>query len=319
MIQLKSVSGSRRVFSHRSPDIAAAHETKAHVAIGVDVGGTKTAVGLVSFPSCQILKKQDFPTDPSRGGDPLIEDIRREVVALAPGTDLAGIGICVAEIVDLSGRIRSDNLIQWKDVPIQERMSDLGTVTVNSDVRSPAGAEAVYGAGKEYSIFLYVTVGTGIGSCLVINREPFPGALGGAMCLGSARLIPGDPSLLEEVASGPAIVSRYNLATSASLTRAEEVLARVDDDEKARRAVVGAATALGTGVGIMVNTMDPEAVVVGGGLGSAEGLYWETAGRTIRECTWWEEAKELPIRRAAFGEDAGIVGAALDAVKAATD
>jgi len=255
---------------------------------------------------------------PARGGEPLLEDIRSRIESIyaASDVDIAGIGICLAEIVNPSGTVRSDNLIQWKDLPVSKRLSDLGRVVVESDVRSPARAEAVYGAGRESDTFLYITVGTGIASCLVLGGRPFAGARGGALCLGSAPLVPGDPTLLEDVASGPAIVARYNARAKAVFTRAEEVLKRAaSGDTNSSETVHHAATALGTGIGILANTLDPEIIVVGGGLGSADGLYWDVAVETVRESIWWEEAKTMPIVHAAFGADAGLIGAALGVVE----
>jgi glucokinase len=116
---------------------------------------------------------------------------------------------------------------------------------------------------------------------------------------------------LEEFASGPALVARYNEEAGAHLLRGEDVLAAVTaGDPVAVEIVRSAGVALGVSVAWLVNVLDPEAVIVGGGLGSAPGLYWESFVAATREHIWSETQRNLPIFHAALGPDAGIVGAA---------
>ncbi|NJN82023.1 MAG: ROK family protein [Caldilineaceae bacterium] len=122
----------------------------------------------------------------------------------------------MAELVDRAGNVTSAHTIDWRDLPVQSLLSELLPTVVESDVRAPALAEARYGAGREYPLFVYITVGTGISSCLVIDGEPFAGARGNALVLATmpltttcsecgARLSP----VLEEFASGPALARRF--------------------------------------------------------------------------------------------------------------
>ena len=144
---------------------------------------------------------------------------------------------------------------------------------VESDVRAGALAEAMFGAGRAYGLFVYVTVGTGISSTLVLDGRPFAGANGNALIMASspfsvecsccgADLKP----VLEEFASGPALVARYNRHGSRVVEKAEEVTAAAGEGDRAAVMVVtSSGEALGTSVGFLVNVMDPEAIVVGGG------------------------------------------------------
>ncbi len=294
-------------------------------AIGIDVGGTKIAAGLVALPSGEVLWRQVTPTlAAGRTGEAVLAD----VLALAEGLmaraaeigrPVLGLGLGVAELVDRQGNVTSGQTIAWDTLPVQARLARLAPAVVESDVRAAALAEAVFGAGRGCQSFEYVTVGTGISHTLVVGGVPYAGARGNALLLASGRLTSicstcgaVSEQVLEEFAGGPALVARYNHAAGTQATRGEEVLAAAAaHDPQAVEVVRTAGEALGNSVGFLVNVLDPEAVIVGGGLGLAGGLYWDTFTASTRRHIWAETARTLPILPAALGVDAGLIGAAV--------
>lgn len=300
-----------------------------YYALGLDVGGTKIGAGIVAFPSGEVILKRAAPTLPKRKGEEVLNDavgladgLARE--AFGKGIRLGGVGLGVAELVTPEGRITSDQTIPWRDVPIDAAFSHLGPVVVESDVRAAALAEALLGAGRPFRLFAYVTVGTGISYSLVQDLTPFAGARGNALILASSALTTtctkcGEVvnEILEEIGSGPALVCRYNQWVGHNLAAcAEEVLARAERDEAVAAEVVRqGGRSLGNSVGFLINVLDPEAVIVGGGLGLAGGLYWTAFETATREHVWSEAARGLPILRAALGPDSGVIGAAAIAWK----
>jgi glucokinase len=196
-------------------------------------------------------------------------------------------------------------------------------VKIEADVRAAALAEAIFGAGKPFEQFLYVTVGTGISCCLVLEGKPFTGARGAAGTMASSPVsvaceLCGHVSrrTLEEIASGPALVARLNQRRLGSATSGEDVLAAAAAGQtNAVEIVRSAGVALGTTVGLLVNVLDPEAIVIGGGLGLSIGLYWETFITAVRRHIWSDVHRDLPIVRAGTGLDAGLIGAAAVAWK----
>ncbi len=195
---------------------------------------------------------------------------------------------------------------------------------VESDVRAAAVAEAMFGAGRGHRLFVYVTAGTGISSCLVQDGQPLKGAKGNAITLSSsplstvcthcgAKLRP----VLEEFAAGPAIARRFAQAVkarngeSAETCTAEEVFnAASNGDDAAKEILTSAGEALGVSVAFLVNVLDPEMIVMGGGLGMAGGLYWDAFQRSCREHIFADNSRGLLIVCAKLGIDAGLVGAA---------
>ncbi len=291
-------------------------------AIGLDVGGTKIAAGLVT-PDGKIITRRVIPTLPQRGGGAVLEDAISLAATLreqakATGRSLVAIGVGVGELVDLHGNVASAQTIPWLGLPVQERFARLAPAIVEADSRAAAFCEAKFGTGRNYSIFLYVTVGTGIGSSLVLDGVPYTGARGSSGTLASsplstrctecgAELRP----VLEQIASGPGLVTHYNQLTAKRVERAEDVLAAATaGDRDAAQVVRTAGEALGATVGLMVNMLDPESVVVGGGLGTAGGLHWECLVASTRRHIWSDTHRDLPIVAAAYGSDAGFVGAA---------
>jgi len=297
-------------------------------AIGVDVGGTKIAAGLVRFPEAKIYGREIIPTQPERGSDKVLMDVHALILRQYDCASLhqckpLGVGIGVPELVDLEGRITSATTVDWRHVAAAH-FAPRGPVTIDADIRAAALGEALFGAGNRYRLFLYVNVGTGISCCLVQDGKPFRGTRGNALVLGSgpdvalcAECESMTESVLEDYASGPGIVRRYlALIDDENVKQAKEILANADaHDPVAVRVVTQAATALGNRVGLLSNVLDPEAVIIGGGLGLAGGTYWQFLQDAARSAIWDANTRRLPIINATFGADAGLVGAASLAIR----
>ncbi|MBO0726795.1 MAG: ROK family protein [Blastocatellia bacterium] len=294
-------------------------------ALGIDVGGTKIAAGVVTRAGKSLFPRR-LSTGAERGGEAVMRDVEALSVELInsaeeAGMKVGGIGLCVAELVDLQGNITSGHTIKWDGWPIRERLSQIAPAVIESDVRAAALAEAIYGSGRDYEIFLYLTVGTGISCCLVSHKRPYAGAHGDALICASSPLTSTcaecgatNKVALEEYASGPALVRRYRPYSREKISRAEEVVkAARSGDARAIEIVRSAGDALGVTTGLLVNTLDPEAVVVGGGLGRAGGSYWECFLHSTREHIWAEARRNIPIKHAALARN-GVIGAAVNAL-----
>ena len=293
-------------------------------AIGLDIGGTKIAAGVVLWPSGEILKKTIIPTDPKRGGEAVLKDtldLAKELYIWAQKEriEVAGIGAGVAELVDCDGNVTSSCTIDWSGRPVQQKLSEIAPAVVESDVRAAAEGEAVFGAGRGNPLFIYVTVGTGISYCLMQNGQPLKGVNGNAITMGSSPLSTTcthcDTKLrpvLEEFASGPAIAKRFAKTNqSASTQICEDVFRAASVGNKAALEILtSAGEALGVSVAFLVNVVDPGMIVVGGGLGMAGGLYWDAFERSCREHIFSDLSRGLPIVTAKLGINAGLVGAA---------
>jgi len=185
-------------------------------------------------------------------------------------------------------------------------------------VRAAARGEMLYGAGRGRKVCVYVTVGTGVSYCLCIDGVPYRGAQGYAIHFASSPLSMRcqacgslQAPIVEEISSGPGLTRAYAKAAGVPVAGAEAVLAAAEaGDAAARRIVDDAAHLLGAAIGLVINMLDPEAVVIGGGLGTAEGIYFPKVVAETRAHIFSEDCRNLPIVRATLGPDAGMIGAA---------
>lgn len=294
-----------------------------HNVLGIDVGGTKIAAGIVQFPEGRVLLHRVIPTAAPRGSAVVLEDMIRLAEELCgeaerAGSKVQGVGIGLCELVSPDGAILSANSFDWRKEPVCQRLERLAPTVIDADVRAAARAEALFGAGRPFRIFVYVTVGTGISSCLMLDGKPFAGARGatGTMASSSLGVVCEKCEhqtlrTLEEFAAGPALANRFNTLRPGQASNGQDVLrAAKQGDEHALAVAKSAGAALGAAIAQLVNVLDPEAVVVGGGLGLSEGPYWDACTHAVRRHIWSEVNRDVPVLRAATGSMAGIVGAA---------
>jgi glucokinase len=294
-------------------------------AVGVDVGGTKIAGAVVSFPSGEVHGRTIIATEPQRGGEAVLDDVAALVDRLRHrGAELevplVGVGVGVAELVSLDQRIESDLLIRWRGLPVVERLGGPDEVILEADIRAAALAEAHLGAGRQATSFAYLAIGTGIGFVLVQDGVPWRGARGSAGTFGYSPIRHHSDSspepldlLVEPLASGPALVARFRRRGGLA-ERAEDVIAAAEAGDNVAAAVVReGAEVIGSSVGFAVDLLDPQLIVIGGGLGLAAGLYRDTLERAMRRSIWSNTNRGLPILDAELGTDAALVGAAYGA------
>jgi glucokinase len=245
-------------------------------AVGIDVGGTKIAAGLVDGRSGRILAREEVPTRPERGGEGVLLECAALARSVGGGEEPVGIGLC--ELVDLDGAPVSADTVDWRDLDIQGAF-DAPCVAIESDVRAAARAEARFGGAP--SPFLYAVVGTGASLCLVVDGRPYAGARGRAIVLGAPPV--------ERIASGAALARGTGL---------EE-----------------AARALGDALAVLVNALDPRVLVLGGGLGD-EPTFRARVAAVVQSSLAYPPVPPLEIVGSRLGRDGGLVGAALVALEA---
>lgn len=297
------------------------------LSVAVDVGGTKIAGGLVDAAGA-VSAYRVVPTPRGALGD---EDLAatsalvRELLDLPEARErsVLGIGVGLPEFVAPDGEVVSREVIGWGRQP-REQLAEFGLpVAVESDVRAGGTAEALLGAGADAHVCAYVSVGTGISYCLVEGGSARAGAGGAAIALGElevvdARTPAGETWLLEPYASGAGLAARYELVTGRHVPGAAELVATAErGDEIAALLLAEGGSALGAGISTLVHLLDPEVVVLGGGLGLSGGVYLDRclAGLAAR-LRDRGRARRLPVRKAALGVHAGVIGAAVACFRA---
>ena len=301
-------------------------------AIGIDVGGTKTAAVLLGRDG-KVLQRgvRPTPADDERATLETTVELARSLMT----DDVMGIGIAAAGLVDLEGTMRYSPNLALRDVPLAGFVgSALGLPAVaDNDVNAAAWAEFRFGAGREARHMLMITVGTGIGGGIVVDGTPYRGAHGFAAEVGHVVVQPGGPrcgcgnrGCWEQVASGTTIMRKGRAAAArhphsalvqlsggdpAAVTGAMVTEAARAGDTVCRGILVEVGHALGVGLASLVNVLDPELVVVGGGAATAGDLLLSPARDAFhRSVEGVDHRPEVPIVEAGLGVDAGAIGAA---------
>jgi glucokinase len=295
---------------------------------GVDLGGSSAKIGIVDRAG-RIVARDRVEIDARAGFEDIVEPIAAGLAGLlagAGGSPPAGIGYCAPGFVDpASGTVvgGSENIpsMQGRSAAayLAERIG--APAWADNDATCAAAAELAYGAGRPFGSFLLVTVGTGIGGGLVLGGRVWRGARGFAGEIGHVSIDPEGPACpcgsrgcLEQYASGPAIVRAWKLGAGPRAAEAESPLdvARLagSGDPAALAAFAAAGRALGQAIGGVVNLLDIEACIIGGGVADAGEVLLAPVRRELRRFTYPLIAEGFLVAAAELGNDAGLLGAA---------
>ncbi len=324
--RLAAVSGDvRAALGERSPRPRLHAAPRAvGVAVGVDVGGTKIAAGLVDAAG-RVAERVEVPTPASAW------ELERAVVAVVERVrdgQQVPVGVATAGVVHPGTGVVTGVNVPWAGHPLRDRLTQLLGVPVvlENDANAAAWAEYRFGAGRDAGSLVLLTLGTGLGAGFVLGGRLHGGARGLAAEVGHVCLVPGGrpcPCGLygcwERYTSGSALA-----ADVAALDPAPVWVPR--DRAAVGRAVLAAARGgdpvaagllreqgrrLGQGLAVLTSLLDPDVVVVGGGLAAVGDLLLDPARDALAEAMSPALGGELPgVVAAELGPDAGVVGAA---------
>ncbi len=313
--------------------------------LGVDVGGTR-AKFVVLDGEGQVIQTGEVASDPGSAArtlaavagalDPSLWPDREPDASSAAG--LAGVGLACAGVVDPDrGWLgRSPNLPGWEDSDLFAAVGRVfGNVdrAVANDVNSALYGEARRGAGRGCRDLVMIALGTGVGGGVILNERLIIGAHCGAGEIGHMVLDPegpvctcGNPGCLESYAGSVGLLKAARKAArdgaapgvralaeekGPDLTTRDLALLAEAGDQGAVALFAAAGQRLGQAVGNLVNILDPERVIIGGGVARAGDLILEPCRRTAKDIILAVEAKKTPIVPAELGTGAAALGAAL--------
>lgn len=304
-------------------------------AIGIDIGGTKIAGALVD-ESGSILRELRVPT-PAEDPQALTRAVADLINELAAGQQVLGAGIAAAGFIDANQAniVYAPNL-SWRNEPFKAKVEALVNVPVilENDANAAGWAEYRFGAGKGYKHMVMLTIGTGVGGAVITDSHMLRGGFGIAGELGHIRIVPdgrlcgcGQHGCLESYGSGTALLrSARELAESTDplgarlreleaekgqLTGQEVYTAILEKDPGALKILGDLGGWIGQAIGSLVAVLDPEIVVIGGGVSAAGDLLLDPIRKAFLEHLPARGFRpELKIVAAEFVNDAGVVGAA---------
>lgn len=304
--------------------------------VGVDIGGTKIAAGVVDEKG-KILTRKRVATA-GRDAETVEKTVSDLVNTLKKKHKITAIGIGAAGFIDEKrSRVNFAPNLGWLDEPLRmavESQTDLPTV-VENDANAAAWGEYRFGAGKGSDYLVAITVGTGIGGGIIIEGSMYRGRWGAASEFGHLCVDPGgrpcgcgNRGCWEQYASGNALVREARYLASERRTEAETLLdlgdgtpegvqglhvtkAAREGDPVALAAFDFVSRWLGQGMADVAAVLDPECFVIGGGVSEAGDILLGSTVRSFTESVTGRDHRTMPkIVVAQLGNDAGLVGAA---------
>jgi len=326
------------------PVVSQTHEmnTAGNFALGVDIGGTKVAAGLVDSEGViQFQTRVAMPArDSAEAGFAAVRSAIEAVLNAHPDarSDLTGIGICAPGPLDPATGVilNPPNVPCWRKFPLAAEVQHAFGLAakVDNDGNAAALAEALWGAGKSYRNVFFATLGTGIGTGIVFDRRIYHGRTGSAAEGGHVTIDFRGPvcgcgkrGCIEALCSGPAIARRareqlFALPAADSILRrlAGGDLAALDaamvaeafrkGDSLAASVLKETADLLAVWAGNIIDLLEPDVFIFGGGVAQLMSAFF---GRIQDQLPNWcvnRRFAEIPMVLAKYGENAGIAGAA---------
>lgn len=310
--------------------------------IGIDVGGTNVKIALVD-KNGKIIYSNSVPTYAKMGYEYTVNNIKQAIKDLMKETnttakDIDGIGFDFPGQVDYkTGVVKlAPNIPGWVNVPIAQMIEEEFHIPtrIDNDVRCAALGEMKFGAGQGCENFVCITVGTGIGSGLVVNGQLVRGASNAAGEIGHIKLQMkdglicgcGDTGCLEAYASGPSIVAMAQdyikggkstkfremaAAEGGEITPYMVAKAAEAGDPVAKRIFAIVGEYIGIGLTSVINLLNPEKVIIGGGVAEAGDLLLDPIRKTIKERAMVVAGSTVEIVPAQLGNSAGVIGASM--------
>ena len=270
--------------------------------IGVDIGGTKTSIGIVDIKSGKILKKTSIPSKKNSNDKKNLDFIISQTLSLAKNSSIKKIGIGVPELINNKGIIRGAYNFKWHNKNLAQYFPKSFLVKVDSDVRCHLRAEKFYGHGKKNNNFIYVNIGTGLSYSHYKNNRIYSGANGFAIHFASSKISLYDPKNEKKVSLTPEDVYSGNAIM--------QYLKKTKSTKKKSKYLNNISESLASLIGNLINSVDPGLIVLGGGVVLNNSEFRKLLIRHTRKFIFCDDVKSIKILLSKLKVDTGVIGAA---------
>lgn len=294
-------------------------------AIGIDIGGTKTAIGLVDQTGC-VKARLSIPTDQSVTPHVMVERIATAVSQMLdehnePTLHIVGIGVGAPGPLNTAlGQITCPpNLPGWRDFPLVDALRQHFSypIRMENDATAATLAEKWVGAAQQSNHFVFVTISTGIGAGIYLHGKLITGATGNAGDVGHFVIDPsvgqcvcGQYGCWEWIASGTAIARQASAILGRNVTSKEAFELANTGHSYMKTLIDNVFRYIGIGCVTLINTLDPDLIVIGGGFSQVGASLFDAVQQYVSEHALGPSGRQTKVVPAALQQDAGLIGAA---------
>jgi glucokinase len=270
--------------------------------IGVDIGGTKTVIGIIDDQTGKIVEKSVIPSKKHRDDKKNLNIIIKHILDISNKNKIRNIGIGVPELINNKGIIKGNYNFNWHNKNLVNYFPKNLNIIVDSDVRCHLRAEKYFGVAKNYTNFAYINIGTGLSYAQYKDGKIYSGAKGYAIHFASSKIILYDwkknkkTSLIpEEYYSGKEIIK----------------ILSINNNIKKKKILNNVAESLASLIGSLINTIDPDKLVLGGGVIINIAYFKKILIDHIRKFILADEVKKINIKTSKLTDSTGVIGAGL--------
>ena len=270
--------------------------------IGIDIGGTKTSIGIVDINKGKVISKIVIPSKKFKDDKKNLKSIIFNTINLIDDNKIKHIGVGVPELINNKGILKGNYNFKWNNKNLVNFFPKKFKVLVDSDVRCHLRAEKFYGHGKKLKNFVYLNIGTGLSYSHFKDNKIYSGANGYAIHFASSNITLYNPlsnkkiSLTpEEFYSGKAIMS---------------FLKKYKNTKKQNIILKNIAESLGSLIGNLINSVDPSVAVMGGGVIINNSKFKNSLIKYSRNYILSKDVKKIKFLTSKLKDDTGLLGAA---------
>ena len=273
------------------------------ITLGIDIGGTKTSIGIVNLQNGKILTKKIIPSKKYKNDNKNLEFIVKTSLELIKDKNIKKIGIGVPELINNNGIIKGNYNFNWNNRNLINYFPNNLNVKVDSDVRCHLRAEKFYGLAKKYKNFIYINIGSGLSYAQFSNNKINSGGNGYAIHFASSQIYLYDWKKNKKLSIIP-----EEYYSGKDILKIEKKFKNI---QKRKKVLINVSESIGSLIASLINTVDPHRIVLGGGVIVNNIFLKNNIIKFTRKYILAKDAKKIKILVSKFKDNTGILGSGL--------
>lgn len=272
------------------------------IVAGIDIGGTKTSIGIVDIKKGTVNSKIIIPSKEFKNDKKNLDLIISNTIKFIGSKKIKHIGIGVPELINNKGIIKGNYNFNWNNKNLTNYFPKKFKVQIDSDVRCHLRAEKFYGHAKKFKNFIYINIGTGLSYSHFKNNQIYSGANGYAIHFASSKITLYNPTKNKKISLVPE--DFYSGKSMMSLIKKNK------NKKKLNLILDNIADSLGSLIGNLINSVDPAVIIMGGGVIINNLNFRNSLIKYSRNYIFAQDTKKIKILISKLKDDTGLLGAA---------